>query len=1174
LSKRRIFLLYLGFLAILLAGTWFVLGQTGASRAFVANLLARVIRPEHFSLADAAVDLGGGVVTLRGLTVATPPSTAGGARMAVDRVEVGVETNPLGNPGRVRELTLTGLDLEIDLIDGRVPDLSSLWSQAPQPESSGEPTAPPPLLIRSSRLRLRLAEGRAPLEFRELELDLLPAEPDSPLLVLRGSMTGPGGTFRISGSGDVTTRTGRVMLQSTALVLSSELAANYHPRAGDLVAEFGAGGRIDEFSAWCEFAALADRAQPRLDLGWKLIASELRCDAPVFPYPIRGASLAVQGSSADDGTAVFRFEHSDDDGRLAARGELRDLFRGTPRGEVGVTASAMRVGPKIGRALTRIPEARRVWDALSPTSGEADAELRLLLPGGDEKPGFTMDLTLREVAARFVGFVAEDGTRVDGIPLALTAVSGRVQIGKSEIVLDDLRGRIDAGELTVRGRIGKTAADRTVQLHVSSERLTTSTAVRDAVAGLSPGVIDVWADYEPRGDVGLELDVRAERGTRPDLRLVLTPLGASAQWSGFPCRVESIEGRIEIADDQLHLDLQGQRLDAPVALRGRFTLSERAAPSPSPHAELALRTGPLPIDDELRHAMRVLSTSLGDSVERFALDGRVGITLTTWQPEPTDPFEFDVRADLSAASAHFALPIRSIEGPIFVHGSGQTATIELSGVRGAILQPGTEAATAFVQGTIETSSADSELDLTAVVRALRLDRTLGEALESMSIVDLDTWDLLRPSGRIDVVWRRTVRAADDDHQTMRIQLEGVGAEAEFLPAPAANVRGEVNIVDGLATLGELRGRMAGAEFTVLDGTIAHDGEATNLRIRVASDDFPLDARMANLLSGPMRSTWLDRDIDGRVAIRDLTVDLRMPDRADGFSTRLAGRLIAKGVSASLGTELRDFRGTLAIDDAHFDLLGGRVRGSLAAASFGLLAISAEDVSARFDADAQSVRFSSLLGRTFGGSFATIDSKEGDLVYRFAAPGTLSFGLRWNDIDLARVMRGARNLRGSVSGEFHLERLQGTDLVDLRGTGKVAIRGGDLGAVPAFTAIYSYLPESRRPRFDSFSATLAIAERKVDIESLELSSPLLSATGRGNVDLAGWIDMRIDFPDLFGKDADILVIPGVLRSVASGLAQFQIHGELRNPRVRPLWIGREAAGTVPLGPLPASKRDDR
>ena len=64
MTKKRILLLYFGFVLTLLVGTWAILGKTGVSRTFVENLLAKVIRRDRFSLRDAAVDLGDAVEAL------------------------------------------------------------------------------------------------------------------------------------------------------------------------------------------------------------------------------------------------------------------------------------------------------------------------------------------------------------------------------------------------------------------------------------------------------------------------------------------------------------------------------------------------------------------------------------------------------------------------------------------------------------------------------------------------------------------------------------------------------------------------------------------------------------------------------------------------------------------------------------------------------------------------------------------------------------------------------------------------------------------------------------------------------------------------------------------------------------------------------------------------------
>ena len=161
------------------------------------------------------------------------------------------------------------------------------------------------------------------------------------------------------------------------------------------------------------------------------------------------------------------------------------------------------------------------------------------------------------------------------------------------------------------------------------------------------------------------------------------------------------------------------------------------------------------------------------------------------------------------------------------------------------------------------------------------------------------------------------------------------------------------------------------------------------------------------------------------------------------------------------------------------------------------------------------------------------------------------------------------MRGRLAGRFRLDSLVGGDIVDMKGSGEVRITEGDLGRVPVFTSIYSYLAEPRRPRFEGLAARFEVGDRQVRIPSFEVTSPLLSAGGKGSVDMDGYLDLRIDFPDFFGRSADWLLLPQAMRALTSELARFQVHGHLRDPKTRPLWLGRDPAKRAALGPIPAS-----
>ena len=70
---------------------------------------------------------------------------------------------------------------------------------------------------------------------------------------------------------------------------------------------------------------------------------------------------------------------------------------------------------------------------------------------------------------------------------------------------------------------------------------------------------------------------------------------------------------------------------------------------------------------------------------------------------------------------------------------------------------------------------------------------------------------------------------------------------------------------------------------------------------------------------------------------------------------------------------------------------------------------------------------------------------------------------------------------------------------------------------------------------------------------------------------GYLDMMIDFADLFGRDADWLVLPQIARMLTTGVVRFQVYGYLRNPRARPQWLWESKADRVELGPMPARRR---
>lgn len=1178
MTRKRILFLYLGFLSLLLCGTWLVLRETGVARTFVENVLTQFLERDAFSLRDANVDLGDGTVTLRGLEIATPDDGGGSARMAVDRVEVGVDTNPLGEVGRVRSVRLRGMRLELDLAQGRFPDLQQLLTN----RTPGGEEPPPPVEITESVLSLRLLRDGPPMVFENVELQLLPTQPESFEVALRGSMTAPSGhRVVVEGHGDLRSPEFRAMLRMTDVPLAVDVARRYSPAAADFLEEIDAKGTARSITIWTEYPdSRAATGSSRFVAGVRAELTDLCCSVPQLPYPIVGASARASADLRDGGTLTFVLEDESIDGDLRIEGTVARLLDATRTIDVHVDARDVLVGPVLARALEPIDAVRPVWEAFEPHGGRLDASVRMAMAQDRERPRIAVDITLDGVGAKFIGFARPDGTRHHGFPFPMEDLRGSIHVADGEVTITDVRTRLGSHEVALDGHVHPNKGEPPrIELDVRSPEIAFTDEIRAALESFDPEIAEIYDRYTPRGATALEIEVRSgPELPNTGVRVRLRPLGASAEWEGFPYRVEQITGTVDIGTDGVFLELEGTRgLATSVALTGRFP-SDELGETNGPQALLRVAATDLRMDDDLRRAMRELSAELGRTIDFLGVEGSCDVDLTTWRDTGAVDFGYDVRVDLEEGSVHLEnlpLPTRDLEGPVFVHGEGARSRIEVSAVRGIIENgAGREPADLVVHGVVHAGDDDYTTDLSAVVRNLELNDRLGRAVDQFGAFDLDTWNVLQPSGSVDLIWRQTKEASEPEpHQTLRLQLLDVASAAPFLPAPAEDMYGDVKVVDGFATFADVRATMADAKVHCARGSAWSENGESVFQALVSSDDFPVDDRLANLLDGPLKRAYLDREVRGRVRIHELEMELRFPADVAQRRSLLSGRISALGLRMNLGTEISELTGLWNIDRVMVDADGGIVEGSVEGGAVSVHAHRVTDVQARFSADAESVRFAGIQGRLHGGAIRG-SGEEHDLVYQLGEPGQLAFDLAWEDLSLSQMMRaaGVREERytGRLSGHLRLERLVGVDIVNAVGAGELRITEGDLGQVPVFTTIYSYLAEPRRPKFEELRMAFTIQDQRVNVHDLEVSSPLITATGHGTIDMGGYVDMRVDFPDFFGKDADWLFLPQMLRMLTSELAQFQIYGNLRAPQTRPLWLWREAAPRLPLGPIPAAR----
>ncbi len=1184
MSWRKILMLTVALLAGLLATTWIVLQQTGAAAALVRSLLRDALAAD-FTLRDAEVDLGQGTLTLRGLRIGDPARS--GADLAeVASLRIGVDTNPLGDILRVHEVEVRGLALRLDLASGRLPTLGELLRQTGDRRAE-PPERLPPLRVRDSTIEVRFRPDLPPLRLTGLTLDLLPVRGSEQQGQLTGSARWPdlGLLFELTGSADA--RTGEA--RATARLVPTQIDDGLLGRIAAFVPDAprtGLTGRLQQLVLWVEQrpAAQSGEPLPAALAGIDLHADELGCTLAEVPYPIAGATLEASCSTADDGTVAARIRQAGPLGDLDVRGRVTGALT-TPTFELRAAGRGIVVGEASLGALGRLRAGRNVIAALQPTAGLVDVDL-FLRRHPDDREDLDLDLTVRDAALTYHGF---GGERRVGFPLPLQGASGRVHIRDHIVTLDDLRATLQDGEGgevhchgTVPARAGLPAGIH-VDVHVPAVSFTP--ALRTALGTLLRDDGRLFDELSPTGRA--QVWVRVRSPADGDWQVRIEPLGCGLTWHRFPLPLADVTGAIHLRDEGATFDVTGRHGDGRVTARGRLGFP----PAPGESWQTAVWVGAedLTLGDPLRAAATTLAPDLVELWRALDPRGTLAADVTVWNedgdPEPAYDAHLTLR-DGTVTAAAAGRTLGAVAGEVFVHGHGREQRVELDGLRARLadgngrLQP--HAAQLALAGSVHLREGrNAGEDLTAVVRDLPLDDELRDSLDRLGALDRATWDVLRPSGRVDLVLRRQrAAAATAASHDLTVHLRTAASDAPMLPARATDVTGQLRVRDGQVEWTDLRARVADAQVACSAGYVRPAADApdvTEVMFDVSADRFPVDDRLARLFAGPMRQAVLDRRLQGSVRVPQLRLWFRIPPAGGGeLATTLAGSLQPIDVSLQLGTRVEAFHGLIRLQESRIDGDGGALHGTIENGSCRIFGQGVDALAAGFVADARQVQFGDFALRLHGGR---IRGRPGPppLVYRMPGSdgggrdGVLSLNLELDGISLADLLRegGYDNppYSGTLRGHLQLDRLEGADFVDMVANGRLQLADGNLGTVPVFTAIYAQLSVQDRPRFEGGTLAFRVADRRLTFDELLVRSPLLQISGTGSMTMEGYVDIRLVIDNLFGGAANMLLLPQIFQSIASSLVRFHLYGHLRDLRTEPRWITERDPRRLRLTPVP-------
>lgn len=1173
MRRRKFLLIFFSTLVLLTAGTYVVLVYTGASRSFVESVMSRFIR--RFSLRDAEVDPASGTVRLEGVQIGHPTLDEADVLVA-DQIELDVNTNPLDGTdiGTVRAVRIEKLNLHLSLTEGEQWDLVEILNLPDV--ATGEAGSYPAVIITDSKITVRITSDRPAVEFTDVHLELLPQAEGSDLMTLEGSMVSPSGfEVRIRGNGNLAQGELRAMFEASDLPLQPRAARPYSAEAEAYLADAGLTGMARNVALWIQYPP-----EPEDD---NVVTARLSADVEgvswtpsVFPYPVTQATGRITASTREGGRVYFDLLAGEGDMSIQTRGELTRCISGEPLVDARIEARSVQVTEELRHAVRALPYARVAWDAFDPHNGTANADLFLHNEEPGAPPILSMDLEFDGVSAQFLGFPTDLSERKVSFPYLLQDAQGTVQIREDKVAIQDVTGRRpEGGKVLINGMValsGPTIDE--IQIDIEAESAVFSDDLRRAVDTLLEGGGAVYDSYAPRGISDAEVRIRHTAGQEPQFYVELNPRDASASYHLFPYRLEGLTGNIRIANDGVAFELSGARNRATADLGGRFLF----APTPEAmQSELWLRAESAALDADLRRALYVVNPDLDLFWHEFLPTGTVDCNLAMWTPPGEDEFQHDLRLDFKRGSAlvrKFDRRLTSMRGSVFVHGSGPDNRLDVSILRGEVANGDQTEAQVVLEGTLETKAEANQVDLTTIIRDLRLNSRLAATMDNAEILSLQTWDVLAPSGLVDVAarHRKSFGQAEILHEA-RVQLRDVRSDAAVLPRSVTNLRGEVFVTGGTGIFDSIRGQLGTSPLSFEEGFFEHRPGESVVEVKVSAEELPVDSDFANLMTGPMRETFEQRNVRGNLDIRQLEMSYTFPDDGDNFDLTFSGPVDAKNLNLTLVAPIQELNGTFRFEDGRITADGGRVRCTAEQARFSIAGHQATGFQGVLTATPEEIALEAMSVDIHGGVVRA--SGEGERALTFDLENdSLDVDIAWEEVSLASFVRSAGQAtpftRGTMEGNLSLELPIGRG-VDIVADAALQIRNGRLGEVPMFTAIYAFLPPNKRPQFDGARLEVAVRDHQMQIEDLVMTSPLVEVRGQGTVGLDGYLDIVLEFPDLFAS-GDWLVLPQVLKAITSQVVRFHLYGYMRSPSARPRWLFQTTPGRREIVPIPAWTRE--
>lgn len=637
--------------------------------------------------------------------------------------------------------------------------------------------------------------------------------------------------------------------------------------------------------------------------------------------------------------------------------------------------------------------------------------------------------------------------------------------------------------------------------------------------------------------------------------------GVSVQFDKFPYPVESLSGRIRVADGRVDSRrLTGVAGGRPIHCEFNVPLKLDPNETVSPEKSVVIRSnGAVPIDNALVSALTPRESSATESpnasiskLESFvrSLQPRGGVELASASVETNaqgvTSRQFDMRVvGGTMRYERFAYPLYNVTGRIQV----KDDLVRMIGFTANNAGAAKIACDGLYQMPSEATT--SELNLRFRVADIAMDHTLRVSLPESSRT---IWEALTPAGTLDEL---DVQVHQMGKQAIELSLSAAHQNADRVNPNTLSIRpeaipyriditsGNVDYRDGVVTIKELRGRHD-ASHLIADGVCRPDASGRwllTLDLHSGCRLIPDEELIAAL---PEQMRWAMRGLDlrGPLGLRgetnillaenpsmspainwDLILQLEGNRIADvGPIHSLRGEVMIRGIKSG---DLLRAGGQLAIDSLHayglqvtalrgpFSILGDELR--LGTLSAGVDPISGAPVqnasqtsAGQLTATTHSADVSQqtpIIGKIFDGQL----NVNGVVAL---SSGDFDVGVAMVNGQIATILAEMGQTRSGITGRFDMNtRLDGRlgDFDLLKGAGTARISGANIYELPLLVQVLNLLriTPTEDVAFTDAETEYSIFGADINFNRLSMWGDLVALDGSGTLSRLEHLDLSFN-----------------------------------------------------------------